>query len=214
VRYTTHESEDAYMQKTITTARSRRGRWAVAAAAVAALGLAPFAASPAQAAEVAPAPEMKTESTLGLTADQVREAHADFQAAGIPFDVVEDAYGMVNVYHFPEGDFGLRVPADPDEVTTKIGVGSDADGQYISLNHTDQLAIKNGSVAALTVAITALNPAAGAAVAVVTAVAGTYVSDNGMCPGNDELWIYYTDGPTGPAYSQVICRPVSYPGGG
>lgn len=202
------------MRNTVITSTTRRLGWGASAAAVAALALSSLAAAPATAAEVAPVPQEAETAALGLTADQVRQAHQDFQNAGIPFDVVHSEAGTVNVYHFPEGDFGLRVPADPDDVTTMIGVGSDADGQYISLNHTDQLAIKNGSVAALTVAITVLNPAAGAAAAVITAVAGTYVNDNGMCPGNDELWIYYTDGPTGPAYSQVICRPVSYPGGG
>lgn len=202
------------MRNSVITPTKRKLGWGSAVAAVAALTLSPLAAAPATAAETAPAPESTDTVALGLTADQVRQAHKDFQDAGIPFDVVTSDAGTVNVYHFPEGDFGLVVPPEPGTLSAQLAVGSDAEGQYLSLNHTDQLAIKNGSTAALTLAITLLNPYVGGAVGVFTAIAGTYVNDNGMCPGNDELWIYYTDGPTGPAYSQVICRPVSHPGGG
>jgi hypothetical protein len=166
------------------------------------------------AAETAPAAEVSTTVTLGLTDSQVRQAHRDFQDAGIPFDAADNDGVTVNVYHFPEGDLGLVVPPGPGTISTRMAAGSDAQGQYLSLNHTDQLAIKNGSTAALTLAITLLNPAVGGAVSVFTAVAGTYMNDNGICPGNEELWIYYSDGSAGPAYSQVTCRPVSHPGGG
>lgn len=201
------------MSHHIATRSARKFGWSVAASAVAAIALSPLVSAPATAAETS-GPEHAQTFSLGLTADEVRQAHQDFQAAGIPFDAVEDATGTVNVYHFPEGDFGLRVPPDPGTVSPAIGVGSDADGQYISFNHTDQIAIKNGSVTALLGAIALLNPGVGFAASVFVGWAGTYVNDQGACSGNDELWVYYTDGPTGPAYSHVICRPVSYPGGG
>lgn len=182
--------------------------------AAAAIIVSPFVAGPAMAASDFSAPAVSAVQAPRYTADQIRQAHADLQAAGIPFDVAEDSRGTVNVYHFPEGDFGLRVPAAEGTLTPMIGVGSDADGQYISFNHTDQIAIKNGVTTALIIAIGALNPVAGGIAGYLAGVAGTYINDRGACSGNDELWIYYTDGPTGPSYSQVVCRPVSHPGGG
>lgn len=202
------------MLDTVRTSRSIRSKWAVASVAVATLSLSPFVAAPAIAADTSTVSETAAQTPPTYTADQIRQAHADLQAAGIPFDAVEDAKGVVNVYHFPEGDFGLRIPSEPGTLTPMVGVGSDGDGQYISLNHTDQIAIKTGATSALIIAIGALNPVAGGIAGYIAAVAGTYVNDRGACSGNDELWIYYTDGPTGPTYSQVVCRPVDYPGGG
>lgn len=85
---------------------------------------------------------------------------------------------------------------------------------YISFNNTDQRAIKTGTTGALVIAIGALNPAVGIAAGLAVSIANEYIAGNGFCPSNDELWVYFTDGPTGPNYTQVVCRPVSHPGGG
>lgn len=50
---------------------------------------------------------------------------------------------------------------------------------------------------------------------VAVAVAATYLDNQGVCPGNDELWAHFWQGSDGnPSYENVACRPVSYPGGG
>lgn len=99
-------------------------------------------------------------------------------------------------------------------MSPNLATGWDGGMTYISLNNTDQVAIRTGATGALVLAITLLNPFVGALAGIAVSVASTYIGNNGVCGGNDELWIYFTDGATGPAYQQVICRPVSYPGGG
>ncbi|WZH37353.1 MAG: hypothetical protein PIR02_01525 [Microbacterium enclense] len=202
------------MRNTAITPTIRKIVCVTTATVVAGLTLFPLGAASATAADVAPAGDSGEASAFGLTVDQVRQAHADFQTAGVPFDVVRSEGRVVNVYHFPEGDLGLVVPPQAGAAIPALAVGSDGEGQYISLNHTDQVALKTGATSALAIAIGVLNPDVGLAVGALLNMANIYVGNNGMCSGNDELWVYYNDGPTGPSYSQVICRPVSYRGGG
>ncbi|WP_157525297.1 hypothetical protein [Microbacterium yannicii] len=63
-------------------------------------------------------------------------------------------------------------------------------------------------------AIGLINPDMGGVAAVAVAVANEYIAGNGFCPNGDELWIYFSECATGPNYPQVVCRPVSYSGGG
>lgn len=205
------------MRNTVITPTKRKLGWSAAAAAITALTLSSLAAAPATAADTAPAPALAAAGATAptITTQQVRDAHTAFQEAGIPFDVTTDDVGRtVNVYHFAEGDFGLVVPAAPGTISTQLAVGSDGEGTYISFNNADQRAIKNGTAYALVAAIGVLSPPMGVVAGFAVTIANEYVAGNGFCPGNDELWVYFTDGPTGPAYSQVICRPVSHPGGG
>jgi len=202
---------------------STKARFSVGAAVAAAAFILPFtggaAASAAEpvAAEPATAEPTIEEQFAALTAEDYRQGHADLQAAGIPFDVSED--GQTIVYHFDQGDFALPVPpaeltAEPGTVTPNVAVGWDGGQSYISFNNTDQVAVKRGLTGGLVGVISIISPPMGLVAGVATAMAGAYIDSRGVCPGNDELWVYFTDGPTGPAYQQVICRPVSYPGGG
>jgi hypothetical protein len=197
----------------------RRAWWSLSAA-VAALTLTATALSapaPASAAEPAPTPTT-TDAFASISADDLRQGIADIKAAGIPYTATNGENGTFYVFHFPEGDFGIAEPPSAPAtgtVTPQLYAGWDGDESYISFNQTDQIAIRNGATAALVLAITVLNPVVGSLAGVFVAFAGTYIANNGACPGNDELWIYYTQGlDGGPNYTQVICRPVSYPGGG
>lgn len=140
------------------------------------------------------------------------------QAAGIPYDTIQTDTGTTNVYHFAEGDFALGVPTltavHPGVVTPNLATGWDGGQTYISFNNTDQRAIKAGTAYGLVAAITVLSPPMGVVAGFAVTVANEYIPGNGFCSGNDELWVYFSEGATGPNYSQVICRPVSYPGGG
>jgi len=203
------------MHESAARSRVRRPRLVVAVAAAAAAALtAPFMWAPAPASAAEPAPAVVEQEAPTITAEQARQAHADFQAAGIPFEVIQTESGTSNLYHFPEGDFALAVPPEPGTVTPNLAVGGDSEGTYISFNNTDQRAIKTGATGALVIAIGALNPAVGIAAGLAVSIANEYIAGNGFCPSNDELWVYFTDGPTGPNYTQVVCRPVSHPGGG
>lgn len=200
------------------TARSKPsiGRQWIAAAAIAAAAVVavPFAgAPPASAVETTPV----VESGVIITPQGVLDGIEDIKAAGIPYTMSQGESGAVITFHFEQGDFALAVPTvgtSSGTVSPNLATGWDGGMTYISLNHTDQVAIQTGATGAMVVAITLLNPVVGALAGLAVSVAGTYIGNNGMCPSNDELWIYFTEGATGPNYQQVICRPVSYPGGG
>ncbi|WP_341580072.1 hypothetical protein [Microbacterium schleiferi] len=176
-----------------------------------ALGL--TAASPASAAE--PTLDEQLQTVSELTAADWRMSHEELQAAGVPHRIVQIDDGSFVQYSFDEGTIALPVVAEPGQVTPQLAVGSDADGTYISFNNTDQVAIRNGTAAGLAAVICVISAGAACIFAsVAVAVAGSYLGSNGVCPGNDELWIYFQEGVTGPNYTQAVCRPVSYPGGG
>lgn len=120
------------------------------------------------------------------------------------------------VYVLPDGsEFSLAAPYDSHEVSAQIGVGWDGGQQYISFNATDQAAIQNGGAAAIVAVICLAGPAVCIIASVLGAIAFTYINANGKCPGNDELWMYFSQGLDGSVnVSRIICRPVSYPGGG
>lgn len=147
-------------------------------------------------------------------------AAAQAELASVPHETVRSESGEEGIrYTFPEGQFVLPASqaSSGGEVSLSpvIGTGWDGGETYISFNHTDQLAIKNGANAALTVAICAFGPVAGVIATVAAAAAGTYTSSKGICPGNNELWVYFSQRIDGnPSYSRTVCRPVSYPGGG
>ncbi len=212
------------MSATSATSSGHRKRWAVTTAAVAASLTAGtlFAAPPATAATPEPATQ-RTQEGATVTAAELRQGIEDIKAAGIPYEVTtkEDGTEFI-VFHFEEGDLGLNIPgtgstapADPGTVSPNFAVGSDSEGNFISFNHTDQVAIKNGTVTALLAGITLLSPPVGVIASVIVSFAGTYTNNNGTCPGNQELWVYYSQGIDGnPLYEKIVCRPVSYPGGG
>lgn len=100
-------------------------------------------------------------------------------------------------------------------MTPNLATGGDGAETYISLNNTDQIAIRNGAAAALVGAIAVLNRLMGLVTGVAVAVAATYGDNQGACPGIDQLWVYFSQGIDGnPSYQNIICRLVSYPGGG
>lgn len=213
------------MSATSATSLGHRRRWAVTTAAVAAtLTAVSLTAAPPATASAAERPEpQRVQEDATVTAAELRQGIEDIKAAGVPYEVTtkEDGTEFI-VFHFEEGDLGLNIPgtgsatpADPGTVSPNFAVGSDSEGNYISFNHTDQVAIKNGTVTALLAGITLLSPPVGVIASVLVSFAGTYTNNNGTCPGNQELWVYYSQGIDGnPLYEKIVCRPVSYPGGG
>lgn len=210
-----------------TTVQDSLGRWrvrAITAAAAATFMAASLAAAPPATAATVERPSFERSSeNVRITAAELHQGIADIKAAGIPYEVFvrEDGTDFI-VFHFAEGDLGLNIPEKADATVTspgvftpKFAVGSDGEGNYISFNHTDQVAIRNGTTAALVAAIAIISPPVGVIAGILVAWAGTYTADNGNCPGNDELWVYYSQGIDGnPLYEKIVCRPVSYPGGG
>jgi hypothetical protein len=204
----------------------RRERWTVATAVVAASLTAASVtlAPPATAAAIDDTETRMIEQGTQVTAAELRQGIDDIKAAGIPFEITtkDDGTEFI-VFHFEEGDFGLNVPgtgagasaAQPGSVQPNLVVGNDSEGNYISFNHTDQVAIRNGATAALLAAIAVISPPVGVVAGILVAWAGTYIADNGACPGNQELWVYFSQGIDGnPSYDKIVCRNVSYPGGG
>lgn len=62
---------------------------------------------------------------------------------------------MAITFQFDEGDFGLTVPPGPPSpgtVSPNLATGWDGGMTYVSLNNTDQVAIRTGATGALVLA--------------------------------------------------------------
>lgn len=149
--------------------------------------------------------------------DLYAQAHAELEAFAASSEVQVQNGTEVVRYTFDGGEqFVLATPQPTDlgdAITPMIGGGTDSRGQYISFNATDQSAIIAGGAAVASGLICLAGPAACVIAGVLVAVSTTYLAD-GACPGNQELWLYFEQGPVEPIVTYVVCRPVSNPGGG
>lgn len=163
-----------------------------------------FASNPATqaapaAAEVDPgvaAYQKALESDIKLTPENIRQAMTELDAAEIPAESNADGSKSYEVSDgitvtlgsgpIPKND----ITAKGDVMVPMIGGGMEGNGFYITLNPTDQAALTNGSAAAIGAALCAI-PAVGWAacgvIAVVLAIATTYVNAHGLCSNKRSL---------------------------
>lgn len=134
--------------------------------------------------------EKALESDVKLTPENIRQAMAELDAAGIPADSNADGSKSYELSVGTVVTMGTE-PIVSGTHSHKIGVavpmiggGIEGNGVYITLNSTDQAALTNGGAAAIGAALCAI-PAVGWAgcgvIAVVLAVATTYVNAYGLC---------------------------------
>lgn len=139
---------------------------------------------------------------------QVEKARKGLNRSAVVTHTAIAGPGIPDVYKSADGNSIILVQPVP----AKLSVGSTRLGSYIAYNHTDQLAIKNAGTAAITAAICLASVAVCIIAGIVAAGAGTYVSANGFCPGNEVLRTYFEQGIDGNATITAYRCVKSYAG--
>lgn len=138
-------------------------------------------ATPAHAAS---SPPQNSPQGRIVTADGLETLRADLARAGYPRTTSTVDGIDVDTYTVRPGT-SVNVPRTASGANVRLGVGLDGFRPWVTLNRTDQGAIKNGGSAAIGVTICALsggNVIICGGVAVALAVAFTYIDAHNICP--------------------------------
>jgi hypothetical protein len=145
------------------------------------------------AADLAPL-VVNAQSAPQVTGEQIAEAFAELSASDLPREMTVSRTETLTTFDL-EGTavtFSKANRRGASE-TPDLNGGYDKYGMYISFNSTDQEALVNGGAVALGVAICAI-PGVGwiacGVVAVIIAIATTYINAHGICPDGKTLRSY------------------------
>jgi len=150
--------------------------------------------SAASASEATPPPQVAQVQTVeddapAITPELIAQAQAELEAAGVTYTLNDGMrlydIGDGNIFALPELD-ALETTPEPGVITPFLSTGglSNNLGVYVDFSKQDQIALRNGTTVLLTAGICAFGVAACVIAGVITAVAGSYVNNNGYCPSN------------------------------
>lgn len=152
-------------------------------------------AAPAHATVSAPP---ASSPTLDFTPEQIHEAVAEFQQAGIVQKQLVSSSGDLT----STVDLGRGVTLDlvePSRKTSRLSAGRDNNGAYVQFNTIDQQAIIGGGGWAMTAGLCVLigGPTLGIGCGVVTAimivVTAAVATNGGACSQNKQLRVWITN---------------------